>query len=168
MSAHSGLLAVGEGRSTLLPSKDDTEIAIRARQQLQKLASGLDQGLAASLKGSFLIEKKPVQIEIPVAAMQMLIQIMGQMAQGKPVSIIPANAELTTQQAADFLNVSRPYLVKLLEENKIPHRKIGTRRRVQFKDLVTFKAQDSIRQHKAANELTEISQEIARDLGEDY
>ena len=168
MKAQSEFVAIGDGRSTLLPSREDTAVALKERGHLQELSRGIGRASAAPLLGRFLVEQKHINIEIPVAAMQMLIEIMQQISQGKPVSIIPANAELTTQQAADFLNVSRPYFVKLLEEGELPHRKIGTRRRVQFKDLVEFKAQDMGRRIKASDKLSTLSQEIAHDLGEEY
>jgi len=168
MSAQSGLVAVGDGKSTLLPSTEDTALALRARRSLLELSKGIGSKLAAPLYGQFLIDDKTIKVEIPIVAIQVLIEVMQQIAQGKSISIIPANAELTTQQAADFLNVSRPYFVKLIEEGHLPFRKVGTRRRVQFKDLVEFKRQDLVRQTKSANELATISQEIVKDLGEDY
>lgn len=167
MRMRSEVIATGNQR-TLLPSLADTALAQREGALLLEVSRTIGKPSAGPLMGEFLIEKKAVQLHIPIAAMQMLIEIMQQMAQGKPVSIIPSNAELTTQQAADFLNVSRPYFVKLLEENKLPFKKVGTRRRVMFRDLIEFKTHDLARRNKVADELTELSQEIANDLGEEY
>lgn len=158
-------IASGEQR-TVLPSSADTAVAKREQGHLQILSNSLDEGL--SFRGRFQIKQQPVELEIPVAAMQLLIEIMTQMAQGKPISIIPSHAELTTQQAADFLNVSRPYFVKLLKENKIPYTMVGTRRRVLFQNLITYKMQDIARRNKILDEMTAESQSLASDLGEDY
>ncbi len=155
-------------RTTLLPSQEDSALIRREQELLLEVSRNIDKPATAPLLGQFVIEEKPVMLIIPVAAMQMLIEIMQQMALGKPVSIIPSNAELTTQQGADFLNVSRPYFVNLLENNKIPFKKVGTRRRVLFSDLVAFRTSDLARRNKIADELTELSQEAANDLGEQY
>ncbi|HYX32751.1 MAG TPA: excisionase family DNA-binding protein [Oligoflexus sp.] len=152
----------------MLPSQEDSALAQREQAILLEVARDIDKTSAGPLLGKFLIEMKPVELQIPIAAMQMLIEIMQQMALGRPVSIRPANAELTTQQAADFLNVSRPYFVKLLKENMLPCRMVGTRRRVMFKDLIAFKTHDLARRNKVADQLAELSQEIANDLDEEY
>lgn len=67
--------------------------------------------------------KQGIQITIPASALRLLIDILAQMAKGNAVTLIPAHAELTTQETADLLNVSRPYFVELLEQEKIPYRK---------------------------------------------
>jgi excisionase family DNA binding protein len=105
----------------------------------------------------------PVEIQIPTAALEMLLGILSNMALGKAITVIPVDAELTTQQAADILNVSRPYFVSLLESKQIPCRKVGTRRRVRFIDLMAYKKRIDDARHETLDELAKLSQEL--DMG---
>jgi excisionase family DNA binding protein len=90
----------------------------------------------------------------------MLAQILAMLAEGQGVQIMPDTAELTTQQAAELLNVSRPYLIKLLEADEIPFHMVGTHRRVRFEDLREFKRRDDLKRRGTAAERTQLSQEL--------
>jgi excisionase family DNA binding protein len=92
-------------------------------------------------------------VTIPGAAFDLLLEILGQMANGNAVTIVPVHAELTTQQAAEVLNVSRPFLVQLLESGAVPHRKVGTHRRILFADLMAYKERDAARRREVLAEL---------------
>lgn len=85
--------------------------------------------------------------------------VLTSLASGKAVSVVPYDAELTTHQAAHFLNVSRPHLVKLLEEGKIPYHKVGTHRRVKFDDVLQHKSEQQKVTRASLKELTNLSEE---------
>ena len=99
-------------------------------------------------------------IAIPSGALRLLVDMLTQLGQGRDVTLLPQNAELTTQEVADYLNVSRPYVVKLIEEQKLPARKVGTRRRVALEDLLRFDEQQRARQRAALDELARIDAEL--------
>ena len=90
----------------------------------------------------------------------MLNGILNEMAQGNAVTLIPMHAELTTQQAARILNVSRPFLIEQLEKGVIPYRMVGTHRRVMFKDLTEYKQTMDRNRLNALEELSAIDQEL--------
>lgn len=100
-------------------------------------------------------------ITIPESVYEVLRQVVHAMALGQAISIAPQEQEMTTQQAADILNVSRPYLIKLLEQGEIPCIKVGTHRRIRHQDLISYKQQ---RDTKRSNLLDELIQE-SQDMG---
>jgi len=99
-------------------------------------------------------------VVIPAAAFDLLVDILSQMAQGNAVTLIPIHAELTTQEAADLLNVSRPFLVKRVESGEIPCRKVGKHRRILLEDLMNYKNQIDSQRMQALDELTALTQEL--------
>jgi excisionase family DNA binding protein len=102
-------------------------------------------------------------IELPAGAVALLMDILEAMAAGRGVTIIPENAELTTVQAANLLNVSRPFLIKLLDEKAIPHRLVGRHRRVLMDDVMAYKSAIDREREAVLDQLTAEAQE--HDMG---
>lgn len=118
------------------PSKEDQVTAI---ESYNALAATLDE--LKSRHPEIEIEETKEKIKVPLEALKLLAKILEAMSQGKPISIVPIAAEMTTQASAEFLGCSRPHVVKLLENGTIPFTKVGRHRRVKFEDLVTYRTQ---------------------------
>lgn len=134
-------------------SPEESELA---RTSSRLLAACIGHGKTARLR---VIDGNGV-IEVPVAALRMLVDILTNMAAGNAMSLVPIHAELTTQQTADFLNVSRPYVVGLLERGELAHHKVGTHRRVRFSDLMAYKQAQLSKSKARLVELAKLDQEL--------
>ena len=100
------------------------------------------------------------RVELPTSALRLLVDILAELADGNAVKVMPIHAELTTQEAADLLNVSRPHLVKLLEEGELPFHKTGKHRRVLFADLMHYKSQRDLASEQAMQALAQQAQDL--------
>jgi excisionase family DNA binding protein len=103
------------------------------------------------------------QIIIPAVAFRFFVAVLAELANGNAVTVAPVHAELTTQQAADILNVSRPYLIKLLDEGRLPYRRVGNRRKLLLVDLLGYKREDDRRRQKILDELSREAAELGLD-----
>jgi excisionase family DNA binding protein len=103
---------------------------------------------------------KEETIQLPASAVKMLVRILEEMARGNAVTLIPVHAELTTQEAADILNISRPSLIQLLDDGKIEYRKVGTHRRIRFEALMRYKHHADVERRAALDELAAYDQEL--------
>ncbi|WP_205623020.1 helix-turn-helix domain-containing protein [Sciscionella marina] len=106
------------------------------------------------------MEDEPDPVTIPRPAMDLLVRVLAAMSAGQAVNVMPAHAELTTRQAADLLNVSRPFLIGLLESGEIQFRKVGTHRRVYVESLLDYQRRDGAQRLDAADELSKLSQDM--------
>lgn len=100
------------------------------------------------------------QIQMPSIVSIALVEVIKTLSKGDSVTLIPMDKELTTQQAADVLNVSRPYFIKLLEKNEIPYRKTGTHRKILMQDLMEYREKRNKGRKDKIIELSKLSQEL--------
>ena len=133
------------------------EIAI-AQECSREISAYLETGAKSQLIDISSRDGLKHELSIPTRALSLLVDILAQLGQGNAVKIIPIHAELTTQEAADILNVSRPYLVKMLDQGDIPHHKVGRHRRVRYQDLMDYKSAVDANRASALDELSALSQ----------
>jgi excisionase family DNA binding protein len=140
------------------PTGADVELALESSRRLARfLAAKPEKPLLIGIQSG----DEPVEsLTIPVSAFRLLNDILAEMAKGNAVTLIPVNAELTTQQAADVLNVSRPFLVEQLDKGIVPHRKVGAHRRILFKDVMNYKHSMDQGRLKALDELSALDQQL--------
>jgi excisionase family DNA binding protein len=142
----------------ITPSAQDSRLARDSVRQLSKVRPAARAGgvrlRIASAKGS------EQAVTIPRSAFRLLTSILTEMAAGNAVRLIPTQAEMTTQQAADLLHVSRPFLVDQMEQGRIPFRKVGSHRRVLLADLLRYKREIDANRLQDLEELSALDQEL--------
>ena len=137
-----------------LPDEHEIEQAKESSRTLAKYVNA--DRVQLSIKGS---NSASDEFVLPGIVMQMLLDILSETSKGNAISVIPYHAELSTQEAANILNVSRPYLVKLLENGKIPFHKAGSHRRVLAENVIKYKRDIDSARVQSLKELSELSQE---------
>lgn len=136
------------------PTKDEQRAA---RESYKALAFSIEQ--LRSENPEIEIEETEEKIRIPISALKFLATILKEISRGNPISIVPIATEITTQAAAEFLGCSRPHLVRLLEEGKIPFTKVGKHRRIKYEDIIKFKQEMKSMQRKKIQELMQLDEE---------
>lgn len=137
------------------PTPDDRR---RAEELSRQLASHPRPGREVRLQIA-LRDGSEVPLPLPDQVVEFLSEVLAEMAGGRAVALIPIQAELTTQEAADFLNVSRPFLIGLLERGEIPHRRVGTHRRISSRELFAYKERGDRDREEALGRLVDLGQE---------
>jgi excisionase family DNA binding protein len=146
------------GNEVVTPTEADSALAKESGRRLATHLGNLG-GLRLEVKTGTTSE----ELVLPPPALRLLLHALTELGQGNALTLTPIRAELTTQQAADLLNVSRPHLVKLLDEGAIPGHKVGSHRRVRLEDLLAYKQEFQARRHVALDELQALSQDL--DMG---
>lgn len=150
-------MTTAELNRTMLPDEKAIAAAVESRRQL---AAFLSTELETQRIEILDDEQRTHTVQLPAFALRLLDEILSEMAMGNAVKVVPIHAELTTQEGADLLNVSRPHLVKLLDESVIPHTKVGRHRRVKFADLMDYKQRRTAESRQAMDELAAQAQEL--------
>lgn len=138
-------------REPVIPSESDVDLA---RKMMPHFKRNGDSKKVNVRVGS------GEQIELPEVAVELLVRILGQLAAGNAVTLMPIHKALTTQEAADILGVSRPFVVAQMDTGKIPYRKVGTHRRVMVKDLVDYKRKMDAAREQSLDELAAEGQRL--------
>jgi excisionase family DNA binding protein len=138
----------------LVPTGEDIRLA---RQSGRVLAAQLGRPTKLRLVND---DQEGEVVVLPDSAMRLFVDMLGHMARGDAVMLVSVNAEITTQRAADLLNVSRPFLVRLLEQGEIPYHMVGTHRRVRAADLMAYKERIDRQRMTALDELAKEAQEL--------
>lgn len=146
--------------SSLAPVQPDADAVSTAVQALPHIQDYLVRHPGRRVRLVVDDEHGDEALTVPRGAVELLEQILAHMAAGHGVSVVPAHAELTTQQAADLLNVSRPFLISLLEAHEIEYRRVGKHRRIEADSLMQYMRADDQGRREAAGTITALNQEM--------
>lgn len=144
--------------SKRLPTQDETAIASEAVAVMGKALTP-DGFLPIKISE----DSKETQIEFPSSISQLMLDVLAHIARGEMVTVVPYSTVLTTQEAADLLNVSRPFLTKLLDSGEIDFHRVGSHRRIKAQDLLAYQQWRDAGRTDALRELQRLGQEIDAD-----
>lgn len=145
--------------TNIQPTGEEQRVAISSLEAVSKTLQSIEEGDTICLEICSEHHTKQ-RLEIPKKALTILQDVLKLLATGKGFSLLSDEEELSTQEAADLLKVSRPYIVQLLEAGKIPHKKIGTHRRILLKDLLAYAKQHELDRDRMLTELAKQAQEL--------
>ncbi|VVO84833.1 helix-turn-helix domain-containing protein [Pseudomonas silesiensis] len=140
-----------------LPMEREVQAAVEGQRAL---AAFLTTQIETQHIQIFDQQNEAHSVELPTSALRLLVDILAELAAGNAVKVVPVHAELTTQEAADLLNVSRPHLIKLLESGELSYHKTGKHRRVRFVDLMDYKNRRDAASEQAMTLLAEQAQAL--------
>lgn len=143
----------------LKPTEHDAELAKIAQRCIMAALDHSRANKIALISNGGDVSSAPT-LELPPNALRFFADMLGMMAQQRPIMLVPQNHEMTTQEAANFLNVSRPYVVKLIEQEKLKCRKVGRHRRIEFSEVVRMNEEMHRESQDALQELADMSQEL--------
>ena len=144
-------------RPTTLPSEQEAELARTSGRDLSVVLSSR----AENQQFDFRDDRGEVRtVTLPTSFVRLMVDALAEIGKGNAVSIIPIHAELTSQEAADVLNVSRPYLIQLLDKGEIPFRKVNTHRRIRYDDVMAYKNRVDADRRAALEELAALDQQM--------
>ncbi len=149
-------LADSPAVASLIPSDEDRATASKTSRLLAPLLRR-QRPLRLHIDGP---RGRDETATLPPMAVRLLVDLLTEMAKGNSVTLIPVHAELTTQEAANLLNVSRPHIVQLIKAKQLPARKVGTHRRIRFADLQAYKARAEVARNEALDALAREAQEL--------
>lgn len=141
-----------------VPSSKDAMLAKVALASLAPLTSCM----RGSPKMIIEVEQKQQKVPLPPGALKLLVAMLAEAVRGNSVTMIPSQKELTTQEAAGFLNVSRPFVVKLLEQGEIPFHRRGKHRHIRMFDLMRYKRRSFVNQEKASGSERHVAAAVPR------
>lgn len=163
MAAPEVQMSTLERNGEIMPPVMSAQDAEMARAAQRCIMTALDHSKAASITLTDDEGNQPV-IQVPPQALKVIAQVLGAMSERRPIVLMPSKQEVSTVEAANFLNVSRPFVIKEIEQGRLPYRMVGTHRRIAFNDLMQYAEKMRACQQSALDRMAE----NAHELGLDY